>query len=148
MIALDTNVLLYAHRRESEHHVAARSLLKEFADGSVQWAIPWPCVYEFYSVATNPRIWKESASSPEQATRQIKGWLESPTLRMLSETSEFLTVVEPLMILPRVRGPIIHDARIAALCLAHGIDELLTADRDFQLFPGLKTRDPFKVIAG
>ena len=142
MIAVDTNVLVYAHRRESEHHVAARSLLKEFADGRAQWAIPWPCVYEFYSVVTNPRIWKESASSPEQASQQIRGWLDSPTIRMLSEPAEF-AVLEPLMKLPRVRGPIIHDARVAALCLAHGIDELLTADRDFQLFPGLKTRDPF-----
>ena len=143
MTALDTNVLVYAHRRESGHHVAASALLKELAEGGAQWAIPWPCVYEFYSVVTNPRIWKESASSPKQASAQLRGWLEAPTVRMLSETSEFFTVVEPLMKLPRVRGAIIHDARVAALCLAHGIDELLTADRDFQLFPGLQTRDPF-----
>ena len=44
---------------------------------------------------------------------------------------------------PRVRGPVVHDARVAAICLAHGADELLTRDRDFALFPELKTRDPF-----
>ncbi|MGE0625656.1 MAG: type II toxin-antitoxin system VapC family toxin [Pseudomonadales bacterium] len=147
MIALDTNVLVYAHRREVEHHDAAKSLVTEYAEGGAQWAIPWPCIYEFYSVVTNPRIWKESASTPKQASRQIRGWLDSPTVRMLSETAEFFTVVGPLMNLPRVRGAIIHDARVAALCLAHGIDELLTADRDFQLFPGLKTRNPFPLLS-
>ncbi|HET6473256.1 MAG TPA: hypothetical protein VFG38_15530 [Pseudomonadales bacterium] len=48
----------------------------------------------------------------------------------------------PLLRNPRVRGPIVHDARVAALCIAHGVDELLTKDRDFQLFPQLRVRDP------
>jgi hypothetical protein len=36
----------------------------------------------------------------------------------------------------------VHDARIAALCLQHGVSELLTADRDFSRFPALRTRNP------
>jgi uncharacterized protein len=43
---------------------------------------------------------------------------------------------------PRVRGPIIHDARVAAICLAHGVEKLLTRDRDFSLFPELVKEDP------
>jgi predicted nucleic acid-binding protein len=43
---------------------------------------------------------------------------------------------------PRVMGGIVHDARIAAICVAHGADVLLTRDRDFSLFPELRTRDP------
>jgi len=42
----------------------------------------------------------------------------------------------------KLSGPRIHDARIAALCLHHGVRELWTADRDFSLFPKLKTRNP------
>jgi predicted nucleic acid-binding protein len=41
-----------------------------------------------------------------------------------------------------VTGPLVHDARIAALCLSHGIRELWTADRDFSRFPRLKTANP------
>jgi predicted nucleic acid-binding protein len=41
-----------------------------------------------------------------------------------------------------VVGPRIHDARIAALCIQHGVDEIWTADRDFSRFPGIKTRNP------
>jgi predicted nucleic acid-binding protein len=36
----------------------------------------------------------------------------------------------------------VHDARIAALCLQHGVRELWSADRDFNRFPALRTRNP------
>lgn len=42
----------------------------------------------------------------------------------------------------RIAGPAVHDARIAAICLQHGVSELLSADRDFSRFPELKTRNP------
>jgi hypothetical protein len=94
-------------------------------------------------VVTNPRIWKDEATTPTRAKDQIAAWLGSPTLALLSETDIFADVLLRVLQRPRVRGPIAHDARIAALCLAHGVDELLTRDRDFQLFPELVTRDPF-----
>ena len=142
VIALDTNILVYAHRRESEYHQEARQLVTDLAEDRHVWSVPWPCLYEFFSVVTNPRIWKGAATTPQQATDQIEAWLKSPSIRLLRETGDFFEVLEPLVRLPRVRGPIVHDARIAALCLAHGVDELLTRDRDFQLFPELKTRNP------
>jgi len=56
---------------------------------------------------------------------------------------DFADISLPTIAQPRIRGPIVHHARIAALCLAHGVEELVTKDRDFQLFPQLKTLDPF-----
>lgn len=143
MIAVDTNVLVYAHRREpQEHSVAARQLAK-LASGVDVWAIPWPCVYEFFSVVTNRRIWKDAASTPEQAWLQVEAWLGSPSLRLLSETEDFAKVLAELVRKPRVCGPVVHDARVAALCLAHGVEVLLTRDRDFSSFPELATHNPF-----
>jgi toxin-antitoxin system PIN domain toxin len=142
MIALDTNLLVYAHRRESRHHGAAAHIVRALAEGSDRWAIPWPCVYEFFSVVTSPRIWKEAASSPDQAWRQIDAWTASPSVALLAETEDFASLLERFARRPRVRGPIIHDARVAAICVAHGVAELLTADRDFSLFPELPARNP------
>lgn len=142
MYAVDTNILVYAHRREVAEHSAAVHIVRELAEGSEPWALPWPCVYEFFSVVTNPRIWKESASTPRQAWAQIEVWLGSPTLRLLAETEEFAAVLARFLDLPRVRGPVIHDARVAALCVAHGVEALLTRDRDFSLFDELSTRNP------
>jgi hypothetical protein len=139
---VDTNLLVYAHRRESRHHERSHEVLRDLAEGVQPWAIPWPCVYEFFSVVTNPRIWKQAASSPEQAWRQIEAWTASPSVSLLAETEAFLSVLSGFVRRPRVRGPIVHDARVAAICVAHGAEALLTADRDFSLFPELATRNP------
>ncbi|HEY2922493.1 MAG TPA: type II toxin-antitoxin system VapC family toxin [Candidatus Binatia bacterium] len=40
MIALDTNILVYAKREETSHHSRAREILKELAEGEQPWAIP------------------------------------------------------------------------------------------------------------
>ena len=143
MIAVDTNLLVYAHRRESRVHEQARRVLERLAEGDRPWAIPWPCCYEFFSVVTNRRIWRGAQSTPDQAWSQLKVWTDSPSNRLLAETSDFMDILERLLLRPRVRGPVVHDARVAALCLAHGIEELLTRDRDFALFPELETRNPF-----
>ena len=142
MIAIDTNLLVYAHRRESRHHAAAAALLRTLAEGDTPWAIPWPCCYEFLSVVTNPRIWRDDATTSEQAWRQLTGWISSPSLRLIGETQDFPEILERFVLRPRVLGAVVHDARIAAICVAHGAEALLTRDRDFSLFPELRTRDP------
>ena len=142
MIAVDTNLLVYAHRRESRHHGAAASLMRGLAEGDDSWAIPWPCCYEFLSVVTNPRIWRGGATSPEQSWRQLAAWTASPSVLLIGETEDFPEILESFVRRPRVIGGVVHDARIAAICVAHGAEALLTRDRDFSLFPELKTRDP------
>lgn len=144
MQAVDTNVLVYAHRREVPEHETARGLLAGLTEGPDLWAVPWPCLFEFWSVVTNPRIWKSGASTPAQAWDQLLVWQKSPTLRLLSEPTDFFLLLEEIVKRPRVRGPVVHDARIAALCIVHGVDSLLTRDRDFSLFPELRTRNPFE----
>ena len=66
----------------------------------------------------------------------------SPSIRLIGETDDFLRTLRRFVQRPRVVGGVIHDARIAAICVAHGVDELLTRDRDFSLFPELRTRNP------
>ena len=143
MIAVDTNSLVYAHRREPRHHPIAAELMRDLAEGAAAWSIPWPCVYEFFSVVTNTKIWKDAASTPEQAWHQIEAWEASPSNRLLGETDDFMSILQRFAVRPRVRGAVVHDARVAAICIAHGVETLLTADRDFALFPELATRRPF-----
>lgn len=142
MIAVDTNLLVYSHRRESRDHTDVASTIRQLAEGDEPWAIPWPSCYEFHSVVTNPRIWKDSASTPEQSWRQLKAWMASPSLRLIGETEGFEEILERFLQRPRVIGGVAHDARIAAICVAHGVEALLTRDRDFLLFPELKTLNP------
>lgn len=141
MIALDTNILVYAHRRDSPFHGPALETLAELANGSAAWAIPWPCVHEFISIVTHPRIYSPPTGI-DTAFEFLGNWFQSETLLLLSEGVTHFTRLASLAARARLAGPKIHDARIAALCLAQGVDLLYTADRDFSLFPDLKTRNP------
>ena len=141
MIAVDTNILVYAHRADSDRHGPARASVRRLAEGRAPWGLPWPCVHEFIAVATHPAIY-DPPSTIAQALDQVEVWLASPAVRLLAETRAHWTVLKAQLLAGRVRGPAVHDARIAALCLAHGISELWTADRDFGRFPGLATRNP------
>lgn len=144
MIAVDTNVLVYAHRRESRVHATAREIMRRLAEGRHPWAIPWPCCFEFLSVVTNRRIWKEEASTSDRAWRQLEAWAASPSNRLIGETDDFPATLGPFIRRPRVHGGVVHDARVAAICVAHGVEVLLSRDRDFMLFPELRIRDPFR----
>jgi toxin-antitoxin system PIN domain toxin len=141
LIAVDTNVLVQAHREDAPFHDQAAECLRTLAEGAVAWAIPWPCVHEFYGVATNPRIFAPP-STPAQAIAQIQAWLASPTLHLLTESQAHWRTLEPMLEAGKVRGAQVHDARIAALCVQHGVRELLTADRDFSRFPALEAVNP------
>ena len=142
MIALDTNILVYSHRRDSAWHEPAVVAVRELAESGGAWAIPWPCVHEFLAVVTHPRAF--SPPTPlDAALNQVETWLESPTLSLLSEvTAAAWPTSRALLTEGRVVGPRVHDARIAALCVTHGVRELWSADRDFSRFPALRVRNP------
>jgi toxin-antitoxin system PIN domain toxin len=141
VIALDTNILVHAHRQDASLHKSAQGEVKKIAESINPWAICYHSLIEFYGIVTHPKIWKDP-SSPEQAFRQIEAWRAAPNLRVLRDSAESLNQLQTLVIKAKVHGPLVHDARIAACCLSHGISELWTVDRDFSRFPALKTRNP------
>jgi toxin-antitoxin system PIN domain toxin len=141
MIGLDTNVLVYAHREDSPWHEPADRRVAELAEGRAPWAIPWPCIHEFLAIVTHPRIYAPPTPLAV-ALDQVDAWLESPTLVLLNEGSGYWQALREALGTGRVTGPRIHDARVAALCVSHGVTELWTADRDFGRFPGLVARNP------
>jgi toxin-antitoxin system PIN domain toxin len=139
--AIDTNILVYAHRRDSAWHEPAAALIKRLAENRIEWAIPWPCLHEFLAIVTHPRIY-DPPSTTAQAAGQVSAWLDSPSLVLLTETSDHWSTLRDLLLQGKIQGPLVHDARVAALCLANGITELLTADRDFGRFSSLTVRNP------
>ncbi len=142
MQAVDTNVLVYAEIRGSEHHEEASDLLAILAEGSLPWAIPWPCVYEFVRVATHPRVFHPPVPL-EILQSDLGGILESPSLVLLSETSRHAEIMLRVLDRSGATGNLVHDAHITALCIEHGVSELLTGDRDFSRFDGLRVSNPF-----
>ena len=141
MTGVDTNILVYAHREDSPFHERAFQCVSSLAEGRAEWVIPWPCIHEFLAIVTHPRIYLPPTPLPK-ALSQVDAWFESPSLVLLGENSGYWQTAKKLIRSAQIQGPQIHDARIAAICLHHGVTELLTSDRDFGRFTPLKTRNP------
>jgi uncharacterized protein len=144
VIAVDTNILVYAHREDSPFHELAAKLIAELAEGSVAWSIPWPSVDEFLAIVTHPHIYAPPTPLA-RALDRVDAWLESPTLVVLAEPTEHWPTLRTILARGRIVGAQVHDARIFALCLQHGVRELWSADRDFNRFAGLAVVNPFVV---
>jgi toxin-antitoxin system PIN domain toxin len=142
LIAIDTNILVYARRAETPHHAEARALLVKLAEGDTPWAIPWPCVYEFLRVVTHPRVF-DPPTPIEAAIAGLESLFESPSLVLLGESHLHRAQLRRAIQEGGASGNLIHDAHIVALALEHGISEFLTADRDFDRFLSLRCRNPF-----
>lgn len=143
MIAIDTNILVYAHRKDSLFHDRARACVeKQLNKHTRATAFLWPCLHEFISTVTHPKIFRDNPSPLDVAFDQIEKWLKMPGSHLLGETDTHLSTLKKQAIAARLRGPMIHDARIASICLAHGVELLWSADRDFSRFPELKIVNP------
>jgi toxin-antitoxin system PIN domain toxin len=141
VIALDTNIVIYAHRQDAPFHQPAARCVTELAEGRATWAIPWPCLHEFLAIVTRQGIYSPPTPLPV-ALDHVDSLLESPTLVLLAESEQHWPDLRTLLTASRVTEARIHDARIAALCREHGVRELWSADRDYGRFPGLNVVNP------
>jgi len=141
VIAVDTNLLIYAHRGESEFHDSAVALVDSLRHQTSPFAVPWPCLHEFIAISTHPKIFQPPSTLAE-AFAFLDSLLASPPLVLLAESPGYLDKLRQICTAARIKGPRVHDARIAALCLHHGVGELWSADRDFSAFPQLTVRNP------
>lgn len=133
MIAVDTNILLYAHFRRFAEHARAREWLRSLAEGAVPWAVPVFCIGEFLRVATHPRV-MDRPSNLETALAAVEALLGSPSVRVLTPGARFLPILSDALREGNATGNLVFDAQIAAVCIEHGATRLLTGDRDFRRF--------------
>ena len=124
-------------------HAAAMLCVTELVQSGRRWALPWQSIHEFFSVVTNPRIWK-TPTPQARALEQIGLWIDSPAVTLLMEGPSYWITLHSLLSASGVVGPRVHDARIAAICIEHGVSELWSADRDFSKFAGLKIVNPLR----
>jgi hypothetical protein len=138
VIAVDTNVLVYAHREELPQHGAARARLTALAEGDAPWAIPVFCLGEFIRVVTHPRLF-DPPHTIDEACAALDRVLASPSVRILNPGERFWTMLKAAVREAGALGNLAFDAQLAALCREGGVSALLTEDRDFDRFAGLCT---------
>ena len=138
MIAVDTNVLVYAHRAELAKHEAARSRLVELAEAPSAWAIPVFCIGEFLRLISHPKLFDPPYSSTE-GCRALERILQSPSLQILFPGPAYRELLTQAVREAEAIGNLVFDAQIVAVCREAGARALLTEDRDFGRFPGFPT---------
>lgn len=141
MIALDTNIIVYAHRKEMEKHDQALRWLRYLAEGTIPWGLPVFCIGEFMRVVTHKRVFSPP-STPDTASAALDAILSSPTVRILNPGTHYVGLLKMLIQESEVTGNLVFDAQIAAVCREHGIKKLLTDDKDF-----LRFRDHIEIIS-
>jgi toxin-antitoxin system PIN domain toxin len=140
LIAVDTNILVYAHREEFDEHKAALTWLNHLARGNVPWGLPVFALGEFIRVVTHPRIF-DPPTSLENAIGALQGLLSMPSLRVLGPDRAYPSHLMDAIRIGRTAGNLAFDAQIASVCREHGVGRLLTRDRDFSRFPWIEVVD-------
>lgn len=136
MIAVDANVLIYANRAELPLHTVARTRLAELAEGAVPWGLPVAAAWGFVRIVTQPIF--DPPTPIGQAVEFIDHLLGSPTVRVLGPGARHWELLRKILDEGQVRGELATDAVIVALCREHGVDTVLSNDRDFDRFLGVK----------
>jgi uncharacterized protein len=139
VIAVDTNVLIYADREEMPFHAKALAVLRGLAEGSEACGVPVFCVGEFVRVVSHPRVF-DPPTPPAEAMSSVEALLSSPATRLLTPGPRFVTILRALLEASGAAGNLVFDAQIAAVCLECGVGTLITEDRDFSRFPGIRVQ--------
>jgi len=140
MIAIDTNLLIYAHRAATPEHRGAKTALSKASAASGGWGIPLPSVAEFLAVVTHTAS-SGRPSTPTEAAAFLTA-LREARAKILAPGPGFADRQLQLAVDLAVAGGRIFDLQIALCALDGGATELWTHDRRFVKVPGLRLRDP------
>lgn len=138
MIAVDTNVLVHAHRAAAARHEAAKAHLKALAEAGAPWGIPSPCLSELLRIITHPRVFTPPYT-PADACRAMERLFASPSMRLLVPASRHPELLAQAIREANATGNLVFDAQIVAICRENGVTALLTEDRDFGRFENFRT---------
>jgi len=140
MIVCDVNVLVYAFRREAEDHARYATWLRETIESDEAYGVSELVLSRFLRIVTHPRVMRRPAPAAS-AFAFANTVREQPNAMSLSPGPRNWGIFERLCRDARATGNLVPDAYLAALAIEHGA-ELITTDRDFARFDGLRWRHP------
>lgn len=124
LILVDTNLTLRLVEPEHAQHAVAAKAIAALDDSAHQLVIVPQVVYEFWSVATRPRDRNGLGMKVVDAESKLDGLM--PTFKLLRDERTIFEIWQQLVIDYEVSGKQVHDARLVAAMLRHGISHLLT----------------------
>ena len=140
MTLLDVNILLYAYNADAPQHAASAAWLEEALRTADVVGLPWPTVWAFLRLSTNPRVWPNPLPAAE-AFRIINELLALPSVVLVQPGPRHMEIFELVTSKFRAAGPLMSDAVLAALAMENGA-ALASTDRDFSRFEDMRWINP------
>lgn len=137
---VDANILLYAVDEQSRFHQGARSWLEGALNGSRRIGLPWASTVAFLRIVTNPRA-LDNPLSPVDALALVDAWLDAPAAWIPAPGSGYRRILQDLVNRYELRGNLVSDAALAALCIEHGLP-IVSTDTDFARFTEVQWINP------
>jgi uncharacterized protein len=141
MIAIDTNLLVYAHRSATPESNAAKAAIEEAANSPMGFGISFPCLGEFWSVVTHPSC-TGRPSTPEEASNFVRMLVNEAGAKIWYPGEGFGERCFEAATVLDVMGARYFDLQIGLIALENGADVIWTHDRNFLKLPKLKNKDP------
>jgi toxin-antitoxin system PIN domain toxin len=142
LILPDVNVLVYAHHARAENHTAYRSRWESIVNGDAAFAIADIVLSGFVRVVTHPKIF-DLPMSVNDALTASEAIRARPNCTIVSPSDRHWPIFTDLCRRTAAKGNRVPDAFLAALAIDSG-SELITADRGFARYPGLRWRHPLE----
>lgn len=137
MIAIDTNLLIYAHRAGVPEHRAARGAIETAAAKPSGWGIALASVAEFWSVVTHPSAAGRPSTGAEAAAF-LTSLVDQGGAAIWRGGAGFEDRLIRAAADLRLKGPRVFDLQIALMAREGGAREIWTHDASFIALPGLK----------
>jgi toxin-antitoxin system PIN domain toxin len=140
LIALDSNVLIYAHRPDTAFQLQAYALIIKLAVGREPWGVPVFAVNEFLKVMTQRGPGRAPLSIAD-ALKSISRVIASPSCNLFVPGPDYWRFLEDATVSGQAHGRLLYDAAIVAVCREHGARTIVSLDRDLRRFDGITVLD-------
>lgn len=143
MIAIDTNLLVYAHRSLTHEHKAAIKSLENAFSSALGWGIAFPSIAEFWCIVTHPKC-TGRPSRPDEAADFISTIINDGHGQIWLPSHGFTERAIHLATTLNITGARFFDLLIGLIAIENGAHTLWTHDTNFLKLPGLKVADPIQ----
>jgi predicted nucleic acid-binding protein len=137
MIAIDTNLLVFAHRSQVPEHRAAKGAIEKASMDSEGWGFTLTNLLEFWSIVTHPSA-PPRPSTPAEASGFLQALIKDADAQIWLPREGFGQRLLQLGAKLRISGPRIFDLTIALTAFEAGAHEIWTHDRGFRTIPGMR----------
>lgn len=142
-VLFDTNILLRMAQKHHPHNATAERALDVLLDGNEDIVVVSQTLVEFWAVASRPLSANGLGLTIEDTAIEVQN--TKYFCRLLNELpvhEEWLRLVTKY----RVSGKNVHDARLVAAMVVHGVEQILTFNgADFARYAEISVLDPFQI---